>query len=232
MRRLHVIQHTSSEYLGLMEDHLEGRGIRFTYFRPFTEGTPLPSASNLVDGLVLLGGGPWGSAGTRNLPSLQAEISLTRTYLMYGKPVIAIGLGAQVLCLAADGAVESAPLTFSYGICRRTVQTALNGFMPESMPHVVYMRDFPVPPDFAQTLAIDAGGRPAVFQIGSNVLGFTGHPGFKRAMAEDLIMEFEEGPTDPAPVLDKLNNINSLLEDTLVPMMTGIVQLTGLMRRP
>jgi hypothetical protein len=26
---LHVIQHDSAEYLGLIEDHLEGRGVRF-----------------------------------------------------------------------------------------------------------------------------------------------------------------------------------------------------------
>ena len=29
MNLLHVIQHTSADYLGLMEDHLEGRRIRF-----------------------------------------------------------------------------------------------------------------------------------------------------------------------------------------------------------
>ncbi len=38
-----VIQHTSGEYLGLMEDHLEGRRIRFQYFRPFAGGRKLPS---------------------------------------------------------------------------------------------------------------------------------------------------------------------------------------------
>jgi hypothetical protein len=29
-----VVQHTAGEYLGLIEDHLEGRRIRFQYFRP------------------------------------------------------------------------------------------------------------------------------------------------------------------------------------------------------
>ena len=33
-----VVQHTSGEYLGLIEDHLEGRRIRFQYFRPFAAG--------------------------------------------------------------------------------------------------------------------------------------------------------------------------------------------------
>ena len=42
MNLLHVIQHTSADYLGLMEDHLEGRRIRFRYFRPFTEQGTVP----------------------------------------------------------------------------------------------------------------------------------------------------------------------------------------------
>ena len=40
-----VIQHTAGEYLGLMEDHLEGRRIRFQYFRPFAGGGKLPAAT-------------------------------------------------------------------------------------------------------------------------------------------------------------------------------------------
>ena len=57
-----VIQHTAGEYLGLMEDHLEGRRIRFQYYRPFAAGK-LPAPELPADALVLLGGGPWGAAG-------------------------------------------------------------------------------------------------------------------------------------------------------------------------
>ena len=38
-----------------------------------------------------------------------------------------------------------------------------------------------------------------LWRIGDRALGFAGHPGFKVAMVEDLIMEFTEGPDlDPA----------------------------------
>jgi GMP synthase-like glutamine amidotransferase len=161
---------------------------------------------------------------------LQQEIALTRVYLMSGKPVIGIGLGAQILSLAADGGSEPTQLTFSIGKSHRTDPHALNGFLPETMPQIVYMRDRPLPPHYARTLAIDDEGRPAVFQIGSNVLGFSGHPGFKRAMAEDLIMEFEESPDNPGPVLSALTGLSRSIEDALVPLMTGLVQVTGLMR--
>lgn len=230
MKRLSVVQHTSAEYLGAMEDHFEGRRIRFQYFRPFTEGTPLPHPDAIGDGLVLLGGGPWGTAGERDLPSLDAEVSLATTCIMLEKPVIGIGLGAQILAMAAGGGSESAPLEFTVGVATRTDEGALNGFLPEHYPLAVYMRDRPVPPAYAKTLAVDEAGRPALFQIGANAFGFTGHPGIKPAIVEDLIMEFEEAPEDTGPGLEKLRAAKADLDDALVQIMTGLVQLTGLMQ--
>ncbi len=42
VKTLAVVQHTSAEYLGLIEDHLEGRRIRFRYCRPFATGGRVP----------------------------------------------------------------------------------------------------------------------------------------------------------------------------------------------
>jgi GMP synthase-like glutamine amidotransferase len=92
------------------------------------------------------------------------------------------------------------------------------------------MRDWPDPPPDSTVLAVDDHDRPAVFQVGGNALGFCGHPGFKPAMAEDLIMEFEEGPENPVPQLEKLRLMMREIEDALVPIMTGIIQITGLMQ--
>jgi len=227
---LNAVQHTSADYLGLIEDHLEGRRIRFRYFRPFTEQGEVPGPGDGCDGLVLLGGGPWGSAGGRDVPTLQQEVALTRGMLDQGKPVLGIGLGAQILAIAAGGGSTPAPLTFGVGYARRRLEGALAGFMPERFPLVSYMRDRPEPPADAQVLALDEQQRPAVFQVGSNALGFCGHPGFKTAMAEDLIMEFEEAPADPAPQLQRLQMMAREIEDALVPLMTGIVKVTGLMQ--
>ena len=230
MNLLHVVQHTSADYLGLMEDHLEGRRIRFRYFRPFTEDGTIPGPGEACDGLVLLGGGPWGSAGGRDVPTLRAEVELTRWMLDAGKPVIGIGLGAQILAIAAGGRSLPAPLAFEVGHGRRVAGGALGGFLPERFPHASYMRDRPEPPPDATVLAVDDQDRPALFQVGPNALGFTGHPGFKTAMAEDLIMEFEESPEDPAPNLQRLQLMMREIEDALVPIMTGIVKVTHLMR--
>ena len=230
MNLLNVVQHTSADYLGLMEDHLEGRRIRFRYFRPFTEQGAVPHPGDTCDGLVLLGGGPWGSAGGKDVPTLEAEIKLTRAALDQGQPVIGIGLGAQILAIASGGGSVPAPLCFELSDVSRVVDDALNGFMPARFPLVTYMRDRPVLPDHAAVLAIDEQDRPAVFQVGENALGFCGHPGFKPAMAEDLIMEFEEGPENPIPQLEKFRLMVREIEDALVPIMTGIIQITYLMQ--
>ena len=230
MNTLNILQHTSADYLGLMEDHLEGRRIRFRYFRPFTEQGTVPQAGDVSDGLFLMGGGPWGSAGGRNLPTLEPEIRLTRGMLEQGKPIIGIGLGAQILAIAAGGSSQQAALEFAVGYANRVVDDALGGFMPKRFPHVSYMRDRPILPADAKVLAEDEAGRPAVFQVGQNSLGFVGHPGFKTAMAEDLIMEFEESPENPAPLLENLQLMMREIEDALVPIMTGVIKITGLMQ--
>ena len=230
MNTLDVIQHTSADYLGLMEEHFEGRRIRFRYIRPFTEKGRIPAPGECGDALVLLGGGPWGTAGGRDLPTLDQEIALTRSCLSMNRPVIGIELGAQILAIAAGGSSMAMPLEFEVGEASRIRDDALNGFLPERIPHVSYMRDRPELPSGAQVLAVDGYDRPAIFQIGQNALGFTGHPGFKPAMAEDLIMEFEETPEDPVPALEKLRLVVRDLEDALVPLMTGLVQVTGLMQ--
>jgi len=230
VKTLAVVQHTSSEYLGLIEDHLEGRRIRFRYFRPFTAGGKLPGAADLGDGLVLLGGGPHGAApGEHCLPTLAQEVALTAAALAAGRPVIGIGLGAQVLILASGGDVRPAPLVFEVGTASRTRDDALAGFLPVRYPLVRYGRDEPVLPPHARVLARDDAGRPALFECAERAFGFSGHPGVKSAMIEDLIMEFAAGPADPERGLLALRAARVAIEDALVPIMTGLVQCTGLM---
>ncbi|MDE3177013.1 MAG: gamma-glutamyl-gamma-aminobutyrate hydrolase family protein [Pseudomonadota bacterium] len=229
MKRLTVIQHTSAEYLGYLEDHFELRGVGFRYVRPFTEGSEIPDPRQLEDGLVLLGGGPWGAAGGRDAPSLRQEVAITRYALDAGLPILAIGLGAQILSLAAGGAVEPAPLTFEIGESLRVDPQALEGWLPERAPRVVYMRDWPAPPEYARVLARDERGRTAVFQIGGRALGFVAHPAFKAAMAEDLVMEFEETPNDPGPTLERLRAMRREIQDALSPTVVGVVKTLGLM---
>jgi GMP synthase-like glutamine amidotransferase len=228
VKHLSIIQHTEPEWLGHIEDHLEGRGIRFGYHRPFAAGGTLPDIRTIGAGLLLVGGGRWGAASLDALwPSLDAEVRLARACLMLGTPVVGFGLGAQILSLAADGAVTAAPLALRVGEQTRALPGALGGLLPATFPAVVYMRDRPVPPAYAQVLAVDAGGLPAVFQIGANAFGFTGHPGIRRAMVEELIMSDDDAPADAAESLDAISALGSQIEDALVPIMAGLVVACG-----
>lgn len=230
MKHVSVIQHTQSEWLGHIEDHLEGRGIRFGYSRPFASGGRIPSFATLGDGLIMVGGGGWGSASEGHLlPTLDLEVRLARACLMTDKPVIGIGLGAQILAIAADGKSEPAPLTFTVGTAHRTDPGALDGLLPEHFPNVVYMRDRPLPPAYAKVIAVDDDGRPAIFQIGEKAFGFSGHPGIRRAMIEDLMMESNDTPPNTAEGLQKLLGLGAAIEDALVPMMAAIVGRFGWM---
>jgi GMP synthase-like glutamine amidotransferase len=229
VKTVHVFQHTSAEYLGLIEDHLEGRNVRFRYCRPFAGNNPLPKPEGLGDGLIVLGGGPWGSAGERDVPTLAQEVALVRACLQAGKPVIGIGLGAQILALATGGRAERAPLQFSVGSARRVKDGALHGYLPAEYPLAIYMRDWPVPPPGAEVLAVDDGQRPVLWQHGERALGFAGHPGLKVAMVEDLIMEFEEAPQQIEAGLARLRAAQRRIEDALVPIMAGAIELSGWM---
>jgi GMP synthase-like glutamine amidotransferase len=166
------------------------------------------------------------------VPTLEREIALARACLEREWPLIGIGLGAQIVALAAGGGAEPTALEFSVTSARRVGGSALDGYLPETYPLAIYMRDWPVPPDGAEVLARDPRGRSALWQIGRNALGFAGHPGLKVAMVEDLIMEFEESPADVEPELTKLRAAQRALEDALVPIMTGVVRLAGWMDDP
>jgi GMP synthase-like glutamine amidotransferase len=229
MKFLSVVQHTNPEWLGHMEDHLEGRGIRFGYHRPFTSGSKLPDIATVGDGLILLGGGPWGTASPGHvLPTLDAEVRLARACLMLDKFVLGIGIGAQILSLAADGSSTVSLLRFAVEDANRVSADALSGLLPETFPSLIYMRDEPVPPAYADILARGQDGRVSVFQIGSRAFGFTGHPGVRRAMLEELVMEDDAAPANSGEMLQRAGDVGRAVEDSLVSIMAGLMRTSGL----
>jgi len=230
MKTLCVLQHVEAEYLGLMEDHFEGRNIRFHYLRPFTPGMIMPPSAEGFAGLVILGAGPNGVVSGNLIPSLGPELRLTRDFLDRGLPVIGIGTGTCVLTSAAGGGADDAPLRFTVERAERCVPDALGGHLPVSFPVAIYMRDRPVLPAEAKVLAAGAGGEPLVFQIHENCLGFLGHPGIKGGMIEDLIMEFEEVPEGTAERLDDLRSAQGEIAAALGEIMVGLIEITGLMQ--
>ena len=227
MKTLCVLQHTEAEYLGLLEDHFEGRNLRFIYKRPFTPGGTVPADTTGCDGLILLGGGPYGIVSGPLLPSLAPELRLTRAFLDAGLPVLGIELGAIILATACGGGAAQAPLRFSIEEAARTSPDALGGHLPERFPVAAYLRDRPVLPAGAEVLAVTRGEEASVFAARGNCLGFVGHPGMKSGMAEDLVMEFAETPEGTADALDVLRRQQLRLAESLSEIVVGIGRHTG-----
>ncbi len=225
MKTLCVLQHTEAEYLGLIEDHLEARSIRFRYCRPFVAGGRVPQDADDYDGLILLGAGALGAVSGPLIPSLAAELRLTADFLKRNLPVVGIGVGAVILAIAAGGGALEAPLRFSVGTARRTVPGALGGHLPERLPVAIYMRDRPALPAAAHVLAADETGEAVVFQIGKAGIGFLGHPGIKSAMIEDIIMASDEVPEDTAETLATLRARQGDIAEALTHIMIGLVGL-------
>ena len=229
MKTLCVLQHVEAEYLGLMEDHFEGRNIRFRYCRPFTPGAAVPATAEDYDGLVLLGAGPYGVVSGSLIRSLGPELRLTRNFLDRRLPVIGIGAGACILAASAGGGADDAPLRFTIETGRRLTPQALGGHLPQTFPAAVYMRDRPILPAEAEILAQSETGEPLLFQLRENCLGFLGHPGIKSAMIEDLIMESGDVPEDTAETLASLRRVQGEIAVCLAEIMVGLIGVTRLM---
>ncbi len=229
MKNVCVLQHTETEFLGLMEDHFEGRNIRFHYHRPFTAGGTIPTEREDFDGLIILGGGPYGVVSGFLLPSLMPELRLTKSFLEARLPVIGIGMGALILSIAATGGAEEAPLRFKVEEAKTVTPDALAGHLPARFPMVSYLRDKPVLPPQSTILAQNQAGEPLVFSLNENSLGFIGHPGMKSGMAEDLIMEFAETPDNTAEGLEALRNVQAEIAEALSEIMVGISRHTKLL---
>lgn len=229
MKTVTVIQHTEAEYLGLMEDHFEGRNVRFNYSRPFAKGGMVPTVPGKADGLILLGGGPYGIVSGHLLPSLGAELRLTRAFLDAGLPVLGIGLGSLILAVAAGGGATERPLRFGVTTARATGPNQLGGFLPQDMPLTLYLRDSPVLPPGSEVLAASDDGEALIFTVGPTSLGILGHPGMKRGMAEDLIMEFAETPDETLEGLAALGAEQGRIAESLGPLMVGLMARTGWM---
>ena len=227
MKTLCVLQHIEAEYLGLLEDHFEGRNIRFRYCR-LRPGASIPATAEDDGGFVLLGAGPkaWSAAisyrsrpGTAADPGLSGARTAGDRHRRWG--------------LHPDHGIRWRRRRGAASLRRRGRPAhrpgALNGHLPETFPISVYMRDRPVLPSHGRVLAAGADGEPMLFQLRDNCLGFVCHPGIKSAMIEDLIMEFDEVPEDTPETLAALRLAQVEIAAALAPIMVGLVEITDLM---
>ena len=230
MQTIAVLQNSDAEHLGLVEDHLEGRNIRFRYIRPAHDSDWIRKAELPKDGLILLGAAPYGTVSDPIIPMLNHKLRIIETCLLKNLPILAFGTGAQMLSLALNGTVAPMDMTVSVDRAYRTDANALNGFLPVEFPVITFMRDAPLAPPGSAVLAESKDGSPMLFLAQENCLGFFGHPGIKSAMIEDAIVQAPAYDFGNSDVLSEIRCAQVELENALVSMMTGIIQITGWMR--
>ncbi len=230
MHTISVLQNTDWEYLGFVEDHFEGRNIRFRYIRPAHQVTWQKTIRDLTDGLVILGAAPYGTVSDPVIAGLQAKIDAIGTYLDSNLPVVGFGSGAQMLALACGYSVEPRPMTVSVETAYKTNDDALNGFLPERYPVITFMQDVFEIPDEVKVLSRTQSGQTALFQLNGNCFGFLGHPGMKSAMIEDALVQCPEHSDYDIEQLQSVRNHQDDIASSLVSIMTGLIQVTGWMR--
>jgi len=227
MKSLHIVQHTASENLGGLENQLRRRGVGFQYQKPLTAGKVPTSAVN-SDGLVLLGGGAWGTQGERTtLPSLDQELRFTYDHLKRNRPVLGLELGAQIVSIAAGGSSLPSATRVHTGRARRVARNALGGYLPESFPFVSFMRDRIVLPHDAEVLAVDDQDEPVVFMVGPDVVCMTFHPGTGPRMLRALATEVQASEDELADEFAFVDEHHTEMSEALEQMMNGIAEATG-----
>jgi GMP synthase-like glutamine amidotransferase len=116
--RVLVVQHTAHEGLGRFQDWLPAAGVDVHPIHPYL-GHRVPQSVE-GDALIVLGG-PMGAYDDEVAPWLPATRSLLATAIDDGVPTLGICLGAQLLAVAAGGAVERGALGPELGFGRVTV---------------------------------------------------------------------------------------------------------------
>ena len=108
MRRALIIEHIEPEGPWLIADALERAGVAIDLIRPY-RGDAVPADLGAHRGLVVMGG-PMSAASDDGFPSRGAELALMRDAVARGVPTLGVCLGAQLLAVAAGGAIRRGPV--------------------------------------------------------------------------------------------------------------------------
>jgi GMP synthase-like glutamine amidotransferase len=216
MKQYAVVQHTYSEFLGLIEQHLEKRDIGFNYFRPFV-GQDLPGSALQFDGLFLLAGrNP--ALDQATVPWFEHELNLISIFRRAARPVVGFGAGGLIVA-AAFGAELLAEPRHTAGWTTANITEAGRGDPVAEALHgrrvlSLYEGDAKLPQGIEPILLAD-DGRWLGIRPDTGSYGLLFRPELKPGMIEDMIMEANR---------DLPDNIGELLAEAreLWPDMQGL----------
>jgi GMP synthase-like glutamine amidotransferase len=232
MKHFLVIQHTYSEFLGLIERQLENRDIGFTYCRPFT-GQDVPGSALQHDALWLLGGA-FPVTDAEHCPWVIDELRLVNLFRKARRPVVGIGFGGLVVARAAGGEAHPEPAQSGYWTVARATPAGRDDPLAQAVDGravlVMYDGRVDLPPE-VPVVATDADGRWIAARPDPETYALLFRPEIKPGMLEDMIME-DDRPT-PANIGELLGEARERWTDmqaTTDRVLVALVSALDLMQ--
>ncbi|MHB1515158.1 MAG: type 1 glutamine amidotransferase [Acidiferrobacteraceae bacterium] len=190
MKRFAVVQHTYSEFLGLIENQLEKRDIGFHYLRPFVD-QQLPGSVGQFDALFLLGGkSP--TTDRRAAPWVDDEIALVSAFRKAQRPVVGIGFGALVAVEQAGGKAYAEPFHQAYWTVAHNTMAGADDALAQAVDGrrvlVLYNGSADLPAG-TEPLLVDDEGRWLAARLDALTYVLLFRPEVKPGMLEDIVME-------------------------------------------
>lgn len=190
MKQFAVVQHTYSEFLGLIENQLEKRDIGFAYFRPFV-GQDLPGSAGQFDALFILGG-QYPASDHENNPWHDDELRLIGIFRDARRPVVGLGYGALLLAEYEGGMVQAEPWHNAYWTTAHKTAAGESDALAQAVdgrPVLVMANGGAVLPQGLEPIVVDDDGRWIAIRPDPLAYGLLFRPELKPGMIEDMIME-------------------------------------------
>ncbi len=203
MKQFAVIQHTYSEFLGLIENQLEKRDIGFVYFRPFV-GQDLPGSAGQFDALFVLGGQHPPSDHEKN-PWHDDELRLIGIFREARRPMVGLGYGGLLLAEYEGARLSAEPFHDAYWTTAHKTPAGEGDALADAVdgqPVLVMANGSAALPAGVEPIVVDDDGRWIAIRPDPLAYGLLFRPELKPGMIEDMIMEAKR--KTPADIGDLL----------------------------